>query len=84
MDLSFICFIFAENKLMEERKRHFRGILFVRKVGKEWTYKEKMDRNIEKKHLKAYLRGDKQFHHPFFGKTHMGIPNYVKVAEVWT
>ena len=68
---------------MKDRKRHFGGRLFVQKTGKEWTDKERMDRNIEKKHLKAYLRGDRQFHHPFFGKSHMGVPNYVQVAEVW-
>jgi len=68
---------------MKEKKRHFGGRLFVQKEGKDWTDKERMDRNIEKKHLRAYLRGDKQFHHPFFGLTTKGVPNYVKVAEDW-
>jgi len=67
---------------MEDKKRHFGGRLFVQKEGKNWTDKERMDRNIEKKHLKAYLRGDRQFHHPFFGNN-KGVLNYVKVAEVW-
>ena len=72
-----------ERLLKDEKKRHFGGRLFVLKAGKEWTDKERMDRNIERKHLKAYLRGDKQFHHPFFGYNSKGVPNYVQVSEVW-
>ena len=84
--MSNIYLIFAENKSMDEKKRHFGGKLFVKKAGKKWTAKERLDRDIERKHLKAYLRGDKQFHHPFFGYTTKGtlrIPNYVQVSEVW-
>jgi len=73
-------------KEVKKKIRHFGGVLTVKKAGKEWTPKERLDRNIEKKHLKAYLRGDKQFHHPFFGDKIVGlnkVPNYVQVSEIW-
>ena len=74
---------------MEEKRRYFGGKLFVPRL-KEGTPEElflnRLDRNIEKKHLKAYLRGDKEFHHVSFGSSLVHgttIPNMVKVSEIW-
>ena len=87
--MSFIYNIFVQKEIMkqkEEKIRHFGGVLIPKKAGKKWTPKERLDRNIEKKHLKAYLRGDKQFTHPFFGSKIIGlnkVPNYVQVSVIW-
>ncbi len=52
---------------MVEKRKHFMGKLFVTKKGKEWTAEERHERNIEKTHLRAYLRGDTRFTHKSFG-----------------
>lgn len=67
----------------ENRIRHFGGKLFVRKAGKEWTDEERLERNVERKHLKAYLRGDRQYHHSSFGIDKMGFPFYKQVNAIW-
>jgi len=74
---------------MEEKIRHFGGKLFVPKL-KVGTPQELMlnriEHNVEKKHLRAYLRGDREFTHISFGYTLVGttqIPNMVRVAEYW-
>jgi hypothetical protein len=70
--------------LMEGEKqkiRHFGGKLFVPKDGKERSLLNRIDKQFEEKHLKAYLRGDKKF---FFGRdqtTHEPLGFYVK--EMW-
>jgi len=76
-------------RTMEEKRRHFGGKLFVPKL-KEGLPAElllnKINHNVEKKHLKAYLRGDKEFHHVSFGSSLVHgttIPNMVKVSEIW-
>jgi hypothetical protein len=70
-------------KIMDDKVRHFGGKLFVKKVGKKWTAEERLERNIEKQHLKAYLRGDVQYRHYSFGYTIQGIPTYKKVNAIW-
>lgn len=66
-----------------EKVRHFGGQLFVRKAGKEWTAEERLLRNIEKKHLRAYLRGEPQYRHYSFGFTiDKGLPIYKKVNVI--
>ena len=74
---------------MEEKRRYFGGKLFVPKL-KKGTEKELMlnriEHNVEKAHLKAYLRGDKEFTHVSFGYSLVGttqIPNMIRVAEIW-
>ena len=78
-----------ETEEKPKRIRHFGGKLFVPTL-KEGTPQEllrnRIERNVEKKHLKAYLRGDKQFTHVSFGYSLVGtmqIPNMVRVAEIW-
>ena len=66
-----------------EKVRHFGGQLFVRKAGKEWTTEERLLRNIEKKHLKAYLRGDTRFTHNRFGYDKLGYPIYKEVNAIF-
>ena len=67
-----------------EKTRHFGGQLFVKKSGKEWTPEERLQRNIENKHLKAYLRGDTHYRHYSFGfTTDKGFPVYKKVSAIW-
>jgi hypothetical protein len=72
-----------------KKRRYFGGKLFVPRL-KEGTPQElllnRIEHNVEKKHLKAYLRGDKEFHHVSFGFSLIGttqIPNMVRVAEIW-
>lgn len=71
---------------MEEKTRHFGGQLFVHVDKKNNPVEDRINKNVERKHLKAYLRGDREFHHPSFGSTKVGgmmIPNMKPVLEVW-
>jgi hypothetical protein len=66
----------------KEKIRHFGGELFVF-VDYSDLKKSKVQRiirNLEKKHLKAYLRGDKKFS---FGLDMHGRPMWYFVKEVW-
>lgn len=65
---------------MEDKIRHFGGKLFVPKDGKVRTPANIMERNFEKKHLKAYLRGDKKFS---FGRDAHGDTAWYFVNEIW-
>ncbi len=66
---------------MKEKRRYFGGKLFVPKKSKERTPEEKQERNVEKAHLKAYLRGDRYFHHISFGRDSMRRKLYHKVLQ---
>ena len=55
-----------------ESKRKFKGKLD--------NFDNKQERNFEKKHLKAYLRGDKYF---FYGKDAFGNPIKHEVQQEW-
>lgn len=46
----------------EGKTRHFGGVLFVPKdKGKERSADNRLYKNLQEKHLKSYLRGDKMF-----------------------
>ena len=70
-------------------RRHFGWKLFVPTLKKGTPQELLLNRiecNVEKKHLRAYLRGDKEFTHVSFGYTLVGttqVPNMVRVAEIW-
>lgn len=55
-----------------EPKRRFKG-----KID---NFESKEERNFEKKHLKAYLRGDKYF---FYGTDALGKPIQYEVQQEW-
>ena len=55
-----------------EPKRKFKG-----KID---NFDSKEERNFEKKHLKAYLRGDKYF---FYGTDALGKPIQYEVQQEW-
>lgn len=69
---------------MEEREkvRHFGGNLktFVNYKDKKEAIVQRAYRNFEKKHLKAYLRGDRRFS---FGRDSHGFPMWYFVKEEW-
>jgi len=69
---------------MEEREkiRHFGGKLsvFVNYKDDRQAAVGRVYRNLEKKHLKAYLRGDKKF---TFGRDAHGVPMWYFVQEIW-
>jgi hypothetical protein len=68
----------------DEKRRYFGGKLKVfvdRKATPAEQFKQRTERNFESKHLKAYLRGDKEFS---FGKDNIGHEIIYKVNEIWT
>jgi hypothetical protein len=71
-------------KVKDVKIRHFGGQLSVH-VDYKGTPEEirtgKDKRNFEKKHLKAYLRGDKEFS---WGKDIQNNPIWYKVNEIWS
>jgi len=79
----------AEREKFGTKIRHFGGKLFVPTLKKGTSQElllNRIERNVEKKHLKAYLRGDREFTHVSFGYSLVGttqIPNMVRVAETW-
>lgn len=69
-----------------DKRKYFGGMLFIPKdlkEGKERSEQNKIQKRVEEKHLKAYLRGDVMFHHISFGFDSMGIPIYHKVNIIW-
>ena len=74
--------IFVPDMAEKEKTRHFGGKLFVPKDGKERTIENRIEKRVEAKHLKSYLRGDKRYHHPSFGYNDLG-PVYKPVHEIW-
>lgn len=59
-------------------KNNLREVL----VGLQKTLHQTSKKNFEKKHLKHYLKGNKQFQHGKDPETNM--PNYVLVKQVLT
>ena len=49
--------------------------------GKLAGFKNRDERNREKKHLRSYLKGYKEFRHGYDALTRK--PNWYKVIEVW-
>lgn len=64
---------------MAERTRHFGGKLRVFVDYKKHP-EDRIARNMENAHLKAYLRGDKFF---IFGLDATRHPMYWPVNEIW-
>jgi len=67
-----------EITLQEDLKRNFGGELFVHVDKKNNPVEDRMKKNFQRKHLKAYLRGDKQF---TFGKDAKGHDMWFVVKE---
>jgi hypothetical protein len=68
----------------DEKRRSFGGQLKVfvgRNASPVEQFQQRTKRNFESKHLRFYLRGDKEFS---FGKDNLGHPVIYKVAEIWT
>ena len=65
--------------MVEKKVRHFGGKLFVF-VDYKTNPGARAIRNLEKKHLKSYLRGDKRFS---YGKDINGHTMWFFVKEVW-
>lgn len=63
----------------EEKKRSFGGKLFVPKDGKVRSLANRMEKQFEEKHLKAYLRGDTRFS---FGKDEYNHPVFFDVKVI--
>ncbi len=59
-------------KEKEEPKRSF--------GGKTENFENKKEENLEKKHLRAYLKGFKRY----ITSWTLGLPNYSPVKEIWT
>ena len=53
--------------------------------GKIDNFSDKQEQAFEKKHLKAYLNGDKKFRHGFFTDMETGTrqPAWFDVKEIW-
>lgn len=71
---------------MENKRRYFGGRLFIPKDlknGKERSDENRLEKNVESAHLRAYLRGDKKYHHHSFGYDKLGLPIYKLVLEEW-
>ena len=48
--------------MVVEKTRHFGGLLWVPPdMGKKRSPKNRFDKNLHEKHLRAYLRGDTRF-----------------------
>lgn len=62
---------------MENEKRRSFG-------GKLSGFENNDDRNKEKAHLKAYLRGQKKFRHGCWPGLTGNIPKYFDVIEIWS
>lgn len=58
-------------------------VLVRRFGGKISGFKDNAEANFEKKHLKAYLKGDKYFRHGFKDEDDIRVPAYHKVKEEW-
>jgi hypothetical protein len=72
-----------KDKFMEEIKektRHFGGSLFVHVDKIKRPIEDRMNRNFEKKHLKAYLKGEPYFS---FGFNFKHEPIYFVTKPVW-
>jgi hypothetical protein len=52
--------------------------------GKIDGFKNKEERNFEKKHLKAYLKGDRQFRNGYLNTEAGRQINWAIVKELWT
>jgi len=63
-------------KKEESKRRYFGGV-----IGNTMDcFTDKAERAHEKRHLAAYLRGDKNFRN---GRNVDGTPKYYKVLEEW-
>lgn len=53
--------------------------------GKIKDFKDKLERDFEKAHLKAYLKGKKSFRFRYRTlENGISVPNYFEVKENWT
>jgi len=50
-------------------------------LGKTEDFENQRDKNFEKKHLKAYLRGNTQFRFGFENMNDIRVPKYHKVEQ---